>query len=137
MSKDVCATQLDKLLGGSKALEAFKAAVRRVARGDTDARIETRPVAPSIKVLRVLLKVLESYPECEISALQISGESTCSAYRGYVVIDPGRITIEFDWDCRWKAEQQGWTAWYGAPDQSRAAREFGYQCFKRFQVAPQ
>ncbi|HEX8695519.1 MAG TPA: hypothetical protein VF746_24110, partial [Longimicrobium sp.] len=38
--------------------------------------------------------------------------------------------VRFVWDCKWKAEQHGWHDYFGFPDQGRAAREFGYDCFR-------
>jgi hypothetical protein len=38
--------------------------------------------------------------------------------------------VRFYWDCKWKAQEQGWTDYFGFPDQMRAAREFGYDCFR-------
>ena len=36
----------------------------------------------------------------------------------------------FHWDCKWRAQQQGWVDYFGFPDQTRAAREFGFDCFR-------
>jgi hypothetical protein len=41
--------------------------------------------------------------------------------------------IEFAWDCRWRAQQQGWVDAFGFPDQIRAADEFGWNCFQHWQ----
>jgi hypothetical protein len=38
-------------------------------------------------------------------------------------------TFAFVWDCAWRAAQEGWVDKRGNPDQVRAAREFGWQCF--------
>ena len=35
---------------------------------------------------------------------------------------------------RWRAEQQGWVDAFGFPDQIRAADEFGWNCFHRWQL---
>ena len=32
-------------------------------------------------------------------------------------------TVRFHWDCKWKAQQEGWSDYFGFPDQMRAARE--------------
>ena len=41
-------------------------------------------------------------------------------------------TFSFTWCCRWRAEQEGWKDYFGFPDQIRAAREFGWDCFQRW-----
>jgi hypothetical protein len=125
-------SQLESLLQRSQATHKFKQSVREIARGNPADCVSASPGSPPVKVLRVLMKCLEMYPQMPISQVDISAKSTCSAYSGHLIIQPGGQRIEFAWDCHWKAEQEGITAWYGGPDQSRAAQEFGYQCFKYF-----
>ena len=68
--------------------------------------------------------------------LRIDGRSGCSDFVGTVTVEGGGDArlIEFAWDCRWRAEQQGWVDAYGFPDQIRAADEFGWNCFHRWQL---
>jgi hypothetical protein len=40
----------------------------------------------------------------------------------------------FVWDCRWRADEQGWIAPSGTPDQARAARVFGWRCFAEWRA---
>ena len=46
---------------------------------------------------------------------------------------PSTHVYEFVWDCRWRAEQEGWTDCFGFPDQIRAAREYDWRCFERWE----
>ncbi|MFQ5865256.1 MAG: hypothetical protein ACE5IW_08530 [bacterium] len=124
--------KLDRLLEKSQATDSFKQAVQQLARGDESNLIQYSPGSPNIKVLRVLMKLLEQYPEEIISDVKIEGHSTCSSFHGTLIFGPGGTRIQFDWDCHWKAEQEGFKSWYGAPDQAKAARLFGYQCFREF-----
>jgi hypothetical protein len=95
------------------------------------------PGSPPVKVERTLTRLLEAHPEWEIERVEITARSGCEDYRGMmlVVTPQGERTVRFDWNCRWKAEQMGWTDAFGFPDQIRAAREFGYDCFRGWTVA--
>ncbi len=125
--------ELAALLRASRASEAFKQAVTDFARGRPSDRIRFSSGSPPIKVLRVLMKVLEVFPDAAISGVDIQGQSTCSSYYGVVTIEPGPIRVRFNWDCSWKAQEEGMRTWYGAPDQTGAAHKFGYQCFETFE----
>ncbi len=129
-------TQLESLLKASKADPTFKQAVLDFAQEKDSALIKCAP-APRIKILRVLMKLLESFPDEPITEVTIDGRSTCSSYSGRLIFGPQQKTVRFNWDCHWKAQQEGFTTWYGAPDQSKAAMAFGYQCFEKFEVAEQ
>jgi len=65
--------------------------------------------------------------------VEIEGRSGCSNFTGECRLEPGGVRITFDWDCAWKARVEGLTA-YGFPDQQRAAQQFGYDCFRVFEV---
>ncbi len=126
--------KLLELLRGSRAVDVFKQAVLKFARGGEDSDlIRYSPGAPRIKIIRVLMKLLESCPDEEIADVDIEGVSTCSAFCGKLTFGPAGKKLVFEWDCRWKAEETGFVTWYGAPDQSKAAELFGYQCFRQFQ----
>ena len=45
----------------------------------------------------------------------------------------GVQVFDFVWDCRWRAEREGYVDYFGFPDQARAAREFDWQCFQVWQ----
>lgn len=128
--------QLKKLLRNSRAVDAFKQAVQKFARGENSELIQYSSGAPRVKIMRVILKLLESYPNEAISSVTIRGVSTCSTFHGELTFGPQNQKIVFNWDCRWKAEEAGLVTWYGAPDQSKAAQVFGYQCFRQFSEAP-
>lgn len=126
---------LEALIAQSQATPEFKEAARDLARGGSPDRIKFNWGSPPVKALRVTKKILESYPDLPIERVEIQGASGCSNFTGSAVIQPGDLTVRFDWDCRWQAERLGWTDYYGDPDQSRAAREFDYQCFRIFEPA--
>lgn len=115
-----------------EALDSFRAS------GQPDGKaISSNSGAPAVKVARVIQKLLEAQPDWAIQSVSINGQSGCSDFRGTlkVGLETGeQKTIEFVWDCAWRANQEGWKSYFGDPDQQRAAREFGYQCFEVFNV---
>lgn len=89
--------------------------------------------SPPVKVERVLTKLLASWPDLPVEAVEIDGYSGCEFYSGEATVKVaggGMRRVQFRWDCRWRAMEQGWTDYFGFPDQTRAAREFGYDCFQ-------
>ncbi len=124
---------LSDFLNGSNSSEAFQQAVAEFASsGLPNPRIKFDGRTPPVKVERALTKLLEVHPDLEIESVAIEGVSGCSNFHGQLQVrTPGEERIvQFDWDCRWKAEQEGWQDYFGFPDQIRAAREFGYDCFR-------
>jgi hypothetical protein len=124
--------QLTRFLERSAATEAFRNAIaefQKTGEPNGSVRYERRP--PPIKVERTLTKILATYPGLPIERVTIDGFSGCELFRGHAVIeaDGERRNVRFEWNCRWKAEQLGWTDWFGFPDQGRAAREFEHDCF--------
>jgi hypothetical protein len=124
--------KLNELLKQSHANDSFKKAVLGFAEGHETSLIEYPSGTPRIKVIRVLMKLLEAFPQEPISHVSIEGCSSCSGYYGSLTFGPSNVKVKFDWDCRWKAEQEGLKTWYGEPNQTKAAQLFGYQCFKQF-----
>lgn len=128
------AAMIAELLEQSAATDAFRAAVDDFLRsGRGNDRIEIASRAPDVKIARTLTKILEAFPELDIERVTIDGQSGCEFFRGTASIEAaggGRQVVRFDWDCRWRAEKQGWKDYFGFPDQARAAREFGYDCFR-------
>ncbi len=124
---------LDDLLERSQAEPAFKRAVQAFAQGQPSELIRYSAGSPPIKVLRVLLQLLETFPDAPISDVEIEGRSSCSAYAGTLTFGPSQTRVRFEWNCSWKAQQEGFRTWYGAPDQTRAAHEFGHRCFRIFE----
>jgi hypothetical protein len=123
-----------QLLSRSCATERFKAdAMAFAIRADVSSITMTRNV-PRIKVIRLINQLLHAHPEFAIERVHVDARSGCSDFVGTVVVEGAGESrlFEFAWDCRWRAEQQGWTDAFGFPDQIRAADEFGWNCFQRW-----
>jgi hypothetical protein len=130
---------LRQLLERSRASEPFRAAVAEFLRtGRASERITFDPYSPPVKVERTLAKALEEYPELPLESIDVRGASGCEFFRGTAVLRAGgeERVVRFHWDCKWRAEQEGWKDWFGLPDQARAAREFGYDCFRIWEEQP-
>lgn len=126
-------------LGQSRAAPAFREAVSSfLDSGRANDRIIFDSGSPPVKVERTLTKLLELHPELEIERVEVRGSSGCEYYRGDLTVftTDGEQRIRFYWDCKWKAEQEGWTDAFGLPDQIRAARTFGYDCFRSWEALP-
>ncbi len=127
-------TDFDHLLECSRAADDFKTAVRTFTnRGETE-RIQVEGHAPSVKVRRLLAQILATQAHLPIERVSLHAQSGCSDFVGTVKIhtDDATHVYEFAWDCRWRAEQEGWTDYFGFPDQIRAAREYDWNCFERW-----
>jgi hypothetical protein len=135
--QDLVAT-LNTLLERSRATSEFSQAVLKVASVDgPNELIQFDRWLPAVKVLRVIAQLLETEPELEIRKVAIDARAGCSNFTGTINVNDGERSWRFDWDCRWRAEQEGWYTPSGAPDQVRAAHEFGYRCFRVFEpLAP-
>jgi hypothetical protein len=123
--------ELEALLAQSRAPEQFKADVRAYcARGEAPS-IRVDPYIPRVKVQRLLKHILATEPELPIHRLEVNGSSGCSDFVGTVEAKTHSSTHVFDfgWCCRWRAQQEGWTDYFGFPDQIRAAQEFDWRCF--------
>jgi hypothetical protein len=124
--------ELAELLTESSASEPFKSDVARfVETGNAD-RLEIRGFAPRVKVTRVLTHVLANHPDLDIERVAVEARSGCSDFVGILEVATGSETkvFSFVWCCRWRAEQEGWTDYYGFPDQTRAAREYDWRCMQ-------
>lgn len=124
---------LSDFLQRSEATPAFQAAVASFLRtGQPNERVGFDHYSPPVKVERALTKALETYPDLPIESFEIEGTSGCEYYRGELVLRTRgeEVRVRFNWDCKWRALQEGWTDYFGFPDQIRAARQFGYDCFK-------
>ena len=127
---------MNEIIDRCRATEEFKEEVRAFAEHRTTRRISTARPAPRVKVVRVLTQLLHAEPELEIQQVTVDAWSGCSDFRGsLLVVDANgdQRTFDFVWDCHWRAVEQGWTDPFGLPDQIRAAREFGWRCFERWQ----
>lgn len=126
--------ELEQLLAASRAADEFKADVRRFWAGHHAPRIGVEGHAPPVKVQRLLKQVLSEEADLAIERISLRARSGCSDFVGVVEVEAAGEShaFEFLWDCRWKAEQQGWTDWFGLPDQIRAAQEFDWRCFREW-----
>jgi hypothetical protein len=129
---------ISQLLERSSATPAFRGELLGFARdGRPSARIRFDAGAPPVKVERALAKVLVEYPELPIESIEVRGRSGCATFTGELVVSTATAErrIAFLWDCRWRAEEQGWYDFFGFPDQARAAREFEWDCFREWRPA--
>ena len=128
--------ELEQILAQSSATEDFKNAVRAYSSRNPNACIQLDGHAPSVKVRRLLAHILSTESRLPIQRVRLSGRSGCSDFVGTVRVHTGTEThvYEFVWDCRWRAEQEGWTDCFGLPDQIRAAREYDWRCFERWEL---
>ena len=127
--------QLEHILAQSAATRRFKADVRSFMQTGAASRVEAQAFAPRIKVLRVIAQLLATESELSVDGVRINASSGCSDFAGVVDVtcDDGTRRFEFVWDCRWRAQQEGWTDCFGFPDQIRAAQEFEWRCFRLWQ----
>jgi hypothetical protein len=128
-------SELELILAESRADEHFKSAVRNYCRGSGGERIRVEGMAPPIKVQRLLAHMLATEAHLPIERVTLRGRSGCSDFVGRVQVQTTTETHVYDfvWDCRWRAEQEGWTDCFGFPDQIRAAREYDWRCFERWE----
>lgn len=128
-----------ELLDRSAAAAPFREAMLRFLQdGRSSERVSFGYGCPPVKVERALYKVLVEYPELPIESIELQASSGCEYFRGKLAVrtPDGEKRVSFHWDCKWKAEQQGWRDWFGFPDQGRAAREFGWDCFRAWDELP-
>jgi hypothetical protein len=127
--------ELEQILAKSQAAESFKSAVRDYYANRWTDHIRIEGHAPSVKVKRVLTQVLANEAHLPIERISLRARSGCSDFVGTVDVHTasGTHVFEFTWDCRWRAEQEGWTDCFGFPDQIRAAQEYDWRCFERWQ----
>jgi hypothetical protein len=131
------------VLARSRAAEPFKRDVRALAEAPYAIRsalptIECARPAPGVKVLRVLTQLLAEEPDLAVQRVRVDGWSGCSDFVGSLVATAAGAVrrFEFVWDCRWRAQQEGWVDVYGEPDQIRAARHFDWRCFAAWRERP-
>lgn len=124
---------LETLLNASAATDDFKKAVAELKAGKTSDKIAYNPGVPAVKALRAISKLLENEPELAIDSVNVQATSGCSDFIGTLDVNGGQERFTFVWDCAWRAKEQGYKDHFGYPDQIRAAREFGYQCFEKFE----
>ena len=129
--------EMDDLLERSRATPAFKADVRTFATSHAAAPLTITAArhAPRVKVLRVVAQLLHALPALPVERVHVDAVSGCSDFVGTlsVTADGTQFQVDFAWCCHWRAKQEGWTDAFGFPDQIRAAREFGWDCFERWE----
>ena len=110
-------SEMDQILAKSRAAEPFKRAVRSYSSSGGGDHIRVDGFAPSIKVKRLLAHMLAAEPHLPIERISLRGRSGCSDFVGTVKVHTASETrvYEFVWDCRWRAEQEGWTDCFGFP----------------------
>ena len=123
---------MELIIGNSRATEPFKLDVSAFCSGRPASRVTVDGFAPRIKVERVLMQLLSAEPTLPITRVFVRGRSGCSDFAGEVQVETVSETHVFDfvWDCRWRAQKEGWIDCFGLPDQMRAAQEFGWRCFQ-------
>jgi hypothetical protein len=131
-------SELELILSKSQAAETFKRAVRSYFENGGAEHIRVEGFAPRIKVRRLLAHILATESHLPIEQVSLKGRSGCSDFVGTVKVQTTSEThvYEFVWDCRWRAEQEGWTDCFGFPDQIRAAEEFDWRCFEQWRAVP-
>ena len=70
-----------------------------------------------VKVQRLLKHMLSAEPELPIEHIAVQGAAGCSDFTGTVEAQTqsGTHVFDFAWCCRWRAQQQGWTDFFGFP----------------------
>lgn len=123
-------------LAAAAAHPELKTEVLTFVRGGDAQRIELDGFAPRVKVERVLTQLFHAHPELPIERIRLRGQSGCSDFTGELVAYAGDTEhrFAFTWCCSWKAQQEGWRDCFGFWDQARAAREFGFECFSRWEA---
>lgn len=126
---------MESILVRSQATDAFKRDLLRFVAGEDVSNIDIVGYAPRVKVERVLVQLLNAEPELAVHRVAVRGTSGCSDFVGEVAVETPTETrtFSFTWCCRWRAEQEGWRDYFGFPDQIRAAREFNWDCFERWE----
>jgi hypothetical protein len=126
-----------EFLEQSQATAAFRDSVSEFLRsGRASDRIAYDYRSPAVKVERVLTKALQEYPEMPIESIEVEGSSGCEYFRGTITLRTADAErrVRFYWDCKWRAEMEGWRDYFGFADQTRAAREFGHDCFRDWEM---
>lgn len=129
-------SELEQILARSMAAEPFKLAVLGYGATTSAEHILIDGFAPAVKIRRLLTHILATEAHLPIEQVTVRARSGCSDFVGTVKLKTASEThvYNFVWDCRWRAEQQGWTDFFGFPDQIRAAREYDWRCFERWEA---
>lgn len=123
------------LVQSSNATTDFKSDLESFLSGQPSARVKVETYVPRVKVRRLLTQLLAAEPSLEIEQVVIRGSSGCSDFVGSVDVHTptGEHVFDFTWCCRWRAVSEGYVDYFGYPDQMRAAQEFDWRCFQRWE----
>lgn len=126
---------MESVACSSRATHDFKADLLTFLSGQQSLRVKVESYVPRVKVRRLLTQLLAVEPALEIEEVVIRGSSGCSDFVGSVDVRTatGAHVFDFTWCCRWRAENEGFVDYFGFPDQMRAAQEFDWQCFQRWE----
>jgi hypothetical protein len=126
---------MDTLVQTSHATPDFKSDVLDYLSGQASTRVKVESYVPRVKVRRLLAQLLAVEPSLEIEQVVIRGSAGCSDFVGSVNVQTtsGSHVFDFTWCCRWRAESEGYVDYFGFPDQMRAAQEFDWRCFQRWE----
>ncbi len=123
-------------LNAAAADPELKADVLTFVKGGVAPRIVVEGHTPRVKVERLLTQLFHANPELAIERVHVRARSGCSDFSGELTATTGdaQHRFAFTWCCAWRAEQEGWKDCFGFWDQGRAAREFGWRCFQKWEV---
>ena len=123
------------LIESSCATTDFKADVASYLSCERCERVKVETYVPRVKVQRLLTQLLAVEPSLEVEQVVIRGMAGCSNFIGSVDVHTasGAAVFDFVWCCRWRAEREGLVDYFGFPDQLRAAQEFDWRCFQRWE----
>jgi hypothetical protein len=126
---------METLLTKSRATEDFKTDLTRFLAGDRPSRVKVESFVPRVKIQRLLSQLLAEEAALEIEQVTIRGSAGCSDFVGSIDVATrsGSHVFDFVWCCRWRAEREGFRDYFGFPDQSRAAQEFDWRCFQKWE----
>jgi hypothetical protein len=116
----------------------LKREVLEYLQGGSTSRLALKGYAPRVKVERVLTQLFHAHPDLRIEHIELSARSGCSDFVGEIIAKEGDVThrFAFTWCCAWRARELGWKDCFGFWDQMRAAREYGWRCFERWESLP-
>jgi hypothetical protein len=122
-------------LDAAAAHPEFKSEVLQFVKGGAATRIVVEGYTPRVKVERLLTQLFHERPDLVIESVLVRARSGCSDFTGELVATTldAQHRFAFTWCCAWRAEQEGWKDCFGFWDQGRAAREFGWRCFQKWE----